>query len=270
MLLQDPPESNYDLRFELFGFPIRVAWTFWLGALVFGYSLVNAVDRWLSMTATMDSPGRFPLLLLWGGCLLLSILIHELGHAFAFQQFGIRASVVLYHFGGLAIPKNSYSSARGFAPAEMSAGKELWIAAAGPLAQLLSAVVVIAAYKAAGYSVAVLQLIPGGDRIPGLAEGEPINNAGLFALLVFYSFPSVLWALLNLIPVWPLDGGRIMRSVVLLSGGRIEQSLWISLIAGGAMAFYGFTRGNIFLGILFLSLAISNYQMLQMQGRWRY
>ena len=267
MLLQEPAESPYDLRFELFGFPIRVAWTFWLGAVVFGYALVDGIDR----MPGMESPGRFPLLLLWGVCVLLSILIHELGHAFAFRRYGIESSVVLYHFGGLAVPRNTYSGSRGFSPANLDPAQELWIAAAGPLAQLASAAVLVGLFKILGYQIIAFAYMPGGlDRIPGILEGNPIESAAMFALVTFYIFPSVLWALLNLVPVWPLDGGRIMRSIVSLSGGRTELALWISLIAAGLLAMYGFQSGQLFLGILFLSLAISNFQMLQMDGGWRY
>ncbi len=267
MLLQEPPESPYDIRFELFGFPIRVAWTFWIGAIVFGYALVDGIDRMLGM----ESPGRFPLLLLWGVCVLVSILIHELGHAFAFRMYGIESSVILYHFGGLAVPRSTFSSTRGFSPTNLGATQDLWIAAAGPLAQIASAILLVGLFKWFGYQVIAFAFMPAGlGRIPGVLEGEPIDSAGLFALVTFYTFPSVLWALLNLIPVWPLDGGRIMRSVVSLVGGRTEQSLWISLIAAGLMAMYGFRTGSYFLGILFLSLAISNFQLLQMHGGWRY
>lgn len=267
MLLSEPPESQYDLRFELAGFPIRIAWTFWLGAVVFGYALVDGIDRLLGM----ESPGRFPLLLLWGVCLLVSILIHELGHAVAFRYYGIESSIVLYHFGGLAVPRSSFSPTRAFAPARLGATQDLMIAAAGPLAQILSAMVLVGLFKAFGYRVVAFAFMPAGlHRLPGVLEGNPIDNAALFALVTFYTFPSVLWALLNLIPVWPLDGGRIMRSIVTLAGGRTEQSLWISIIAAGLMALYGFRSGSLFLGILFLSLAISNFQMLQMHGGWRY
>ena len=98
------------------------------------------------------------------------------------------------------------------------------------------------------------------------STGNPIDSAGLFAMVSFYIFPSVVWALLNLIPVWPLDGGRIARSLVLMGGGDSSQALWISLVAAGGMAVYGFRTGNTFMGILFLSLAITNFQMLQHSG----
>ena len=261
MLLQAPQESPYDLRFSFWGFPVRVSWSFWLGALVFGYGLVDSFDYGLQQA----SPGRAPLLLLWGLCMLVSILIHELGHAVAFRAYGIRSSIVLYHFGGLAIPGGASMPGRSINA--LGSRADLWIALAGPAAQLGSAALVVALVKLAGYQVLIFRHFPAGlDRIPGVLDGNPIDSAGLLSMVSFYIFPSVLWALLNLIPVWPLDGGRIARSLVLMGGGDVRQSLWISLIAAGAMAAYGFQSQNMFLGILFISLAITNFQMLQHGG----
>ena len=91
----------------------------------------------------------------------------------------------------------------------------------------------------------------------------------LEAVASFYVFPSVVWALLNLMPVWPLDGGRIARSVVLLSGGTTSQALWISIVCAGGLSLYAFRAGQSIMGIFFLMFAISNYQLLQQPGGWR-
>jgi len=264
MLFQEPPDSPYDLRFDLFGFPIRIAWTFWLRATVFGYGLADDVDSLFAET----SPGRLPLLLLWAVCLLVSILIHELGHAFAFRRLGIESSVLLYHFGGLATPRSSHSSGSfHFAPvSRLSPAQDLFVSAAGPALQIASAVVLTLVFKAAGYGAAAYGLMPLLDRIDWLQVGDRLPSVGLFSLSLFYILPSVLWAFLNLLPVYPLDGGRIARSLIQLGGGEVDQSLWLSLIVAVLMAVWGFTGGQLFLGILFASLAMGNYQMLQQFG----
>lgn len=262
MFLQEPGHSPYDLRFQVFGFSVRIAWTFWLAGIVFGYSLVQYLDEFFDAA----SPGLMPLLLLWTLCLLVSILIHELGHAFAFRRCGIESSIVLYHFGGLAIPTGSYS---GRGQGRVGPKQDIWISFAGPLAQLLSAVLLVAVIKAAGYRATVFALMPGPFyRIPGLMEGDEISSPGFFALVAFYIFPSVLWALLNLVPVWPLDGGHIMRSIIQMRGGNQTQALWISVIASALMAAYGFSNGQQYMGFLFLILGVSNFQSLQQSGGW--
>jgi stage IV sporulation protein FB len=271
MLLQEPAESPYDLRFQLFGFPIRIAWSFWIGSLIFGFYLVQGLDQYLAELG----PGIAALYVLWALCLLVSILIHELGHALAFRQNGVESSIVLYHFGGLAIPRESWGS--GTSVTRLSAKQDLWIALAGPLLQIASAAVLIGLFKLSDYRLDqaidgwVYPWVPLGlGTIIAESEGKMIDSPGLFALLVFYAWPSIVWGLLNLVPVWPLDGGRITRSLILIRGGNTVQSLWISLIAAGLMAAYGLTNGQMFLGILFMSLAITNYQMIQQSGGWRY
>lgn len=264
MLLQEPAHSPYDLRFHLLGFPVRVSWSFWLAGIVFGYGLVQSLDMYFGQA----SPGIVPMLLLWTLCLFVSILIHEMGHALAFRQNGSNASIVLYHFGGLAIPTSSYSPNDAFG--RLTPKQDIWISFAGPLAQLASAAVLVAAVKAAGYRLTVFTWMPGPFyKIPGVLEGSEIDSPGMFALVAFYIFPSVLWAIMNLVPVWPLDGGHIMSSIIQLRGGNMTQSLWVSVIAAGLMAAYGFSSGATYMGFLFLVLGVTNFQALQQTGGWR-
>ena len=265
-MLQAPQESPYDLNLTLLGFQIRVSWTFWLGALVFGHGLAQMVDRyWQDL-----SIGMAPLLVLWVLCLFVSILIHELGHALAFRQFGIDSRIVLYHFGGLAIPSSWGPSA-----GRLTEKQDLWVTFAGPLAQLVSAFLMIAVVKYNGYEVFAFKLMPVFlynllEQVPGLTEGNLLDSVGLFALVTFYVLPSVLWALLNLVPVYPLDGGRITRSLVLLSGGNVSQSLWISIVAAGVLAVYAFNNNQVIMAMFFAMFGYSNYQALQQTSNWRF
>lgn len=266
MFLQAPDESPYDLNFVIFGFPVRIAWTFWIGAVVIGHSFASSFDTLLQGL----SPGIFPLLLVWTVCLFVSILIHELGHAFAFRYYGMDSSIVLYHFGGLAIPssmrrRGEAGFVNAFSPPQLSELADLLIALAGPVAQLLSAFVLAGAVRASGYQVVVFERMPWPlSQLGPVFDGQPIESVALFTMVFFYVYPSVLWALLNLVPVFPLDGGRVMRSLVLLSGDRSDTWIWISMISAGAVAFYALTQGHQpIMGLMFLSLGFGNYQMMQ-------
>ena len=261
MLLAEPPETDYDLRFNLLGFPIRVAVTFWIGAVVFGYGLCRLFAN--------EQLGLGPMLIAWTACLLVSILIHELGHALAFRHYGIQSSIVLYHFGGLAIPTSAYMPGQSIG--RMGEKEQLIVAAAGPGLQLFSALVVIVLVKLAGFEVFAFHLMPAFlAEIPWVTEGAIMDSRGLLALISFYLYPSVLWALLNLVPVWPLDGGRIARSLIVLNGGTIAQSLWVSVICSGLLAMWAFSSRNSIMGIFFLMFAFSSYQMLNTSsGGWR-
>ncbi|MCC9600933.1 site-2 protease family protein [Stieleria sp. JC731] len=272
MLLAEPPETDYDLRFTLFGFQIRIAVTFWLGAIVFGYDLAKMASE--SPIFFAGQVGVAPLLAAWAGCLLLSILIHELGHAFAFRRYGIESSIVLYHFGGLAIPRGAYTSGYSGFNSNIGAGmdekRQLIVSFAGPALQILSALVVILAVKMAGYHVFAFFIMPSFlADLPWVTEGKFMDNRGLLTLVTFYVFPSILWALLNLVPVWPLDGGKIARSLILLNRGTVMQSLWVSVITSGAIAVYALQCRQPMMAIFFGMFAFSSYQMMTpMNNRW--
>jgi hypothetical protein len=68
----------------------------------------------------------------------------------------------------------------------------------------------------------------------------------------------------------PLDGGQVMRSVVQLIGGNIIQALWVSVIVAGVVGFYGFDKGQMYFGILFLMLGWTNFQAIQQSNRMGY
>ncbi len=263
MMLQQPGESPYDLRFNLLGFSVRIAWTFWLAAVVLGYDLARSIDRLFGET----SPGVLPLLLIWAACIMVSILIHELGHTLAFRWYGIDSSILLYHFGGLAIPSGAWWGSR--AP-RLRSGEDLVVAAAGPVFQIGSALLLTLGVWAMGYRVSAFLFMPGPiARWGATMEGDEIDGAAAFALVNFYVLPSIMWGLLNLLPVLPLDGGRIAQSLVAISGGDPRQALWLGVIASALIAIYAFQSGQVFLAILFVWLGIDNYQAANPGSSWR-
>src|SRR3954468_12089221 len=113
-VLAAPPPTPYDLRFRLFGFPVRVHPLFWVVALLMG-------------NPDLDRPQALARLALWILVVFGSILLHELGHAFAFRFYGCRGVAVdLFWFGGLA---SAEQRPRGHWP-------NIFISLAGPAAQL--------------------------------------------------------------------------------------------------------------------------------------
>lgn len=257
-MLAEPGRTAYDVEFGLFGFAIRISIGFWIMALVFGYDLVSNME--------LLFPGsRGPLLLLWIFAVFVSILVHELGHAFAMRMYGIHSSVVLYHFGGLAIPRNSFGV--GFSKKTSSKTEKIFISAAGPIAQLLLAALVIMLARAKDFEILLLPEFL--QRLPGMQSGQPIDSPGLFGLINFLVWPSVMWALLNLIPVYPLDGGQIAREIIGFFGGTAHAALTVSLVCAVGMAVYGLSERQFFLTLLFASLAFSNYEMLSGGNPWR-
>ena len=253
MLMGEPPSSQADISFRLFGFPIRITPWFWLASILLGWS--------------SSGDGDPHVLVSWMIAVFASILIHELGHAFAFRYFGIPAHVVLYHFGGLAVPDSAYAGQWG-RQTRSSVGHIL-ISAAGPLAQLIVATALIAGLLLAGKAVPLGGFL--GLWLHRLALGLnlPLDaNLGpepLETFLFFFLYVSVYWAILNLLPIYPLDGGQISREVFMLWNREhaLRNSLILSLVAGALTAVWGFSTGNQYLGILFGMLAYSSYTALQ-------
>jgi len=256
VFLAEPAATPYDLSFHVFGIRVRISPWFWLAALFLGWNQTNSDQRALLLT-------------LWVGAVLLSILVHELGHALAMRFYGIRSYIVLYHFGGLAIPEQ-YSSFLGYGGRRQreSPISEIVISAAGPAAQLGLALAIALTMKLSGFRMQ--SPVPFLEYVLPLQEGRLIASRPLEVMLYFLMLVSVLWALLNLLPVYPLDGGQIARNVFTLfsPAGGIRYSLILSVLTGAAVAIYFLVaddRGNTqwLPAIMFGLLAYSSFQILQ-------
>ena len=299
MFLAEPPRTAYDLHFRILGFDVRVSPFFWLAAALLGWETMAMLDeafsakhipaQVLEMTseeraerlshdslidlALIESnPGHGMLLLIWIAAVFLSILVHELGHSLMMKRYGIDSYIVLYHFGGLAIPESS-SSFMGMQQ-RGDPYQQIYISAAGPAIQLALAAAVMLMVAVSGFEVPF--------QIPYLSEwlqldrGQRIASMPMLALIVAILVPSIFWALLNLLPVYPLDGGQIARELFTLFGGRdgIRNSLMLSVFTGGAVAVYGVYSRQMMLAVMFAILAFSSFQILQAYsgrggyGRW--
>jgi stage IV sporulation protein FB len=81
---------------------------------------------------------------------------------------------------------------------------------------------------------------------------------------------NVLWGLVNLLPVYPLDGGHIARELLLVANARtgIKQSLWLSVVTAAGLAVYAVTQGqgSLFIALMFGMLAYGSYKTLRAYG----
>jgi stage IV sporulation protein FB len=228
-LLGDPGTTQYDLRFSVLGIPVRVHPMFWLIGLLLGSSTPE-----LSLVA------------IWVGCLFVSILVHELGHALAARSYGWHPDIVLHGFGGFA----RYSPGYGY-----TRKRAIWIAFAGPLA---------------GFGL--FAIVYGGHLWlrEGLASQQPwavnlmrSNAGGGIRFAIFQlEYINLFWGLVNLMPVFPLDGGKICFE---LCNGRSSYSgqsraYQIGMMAAGLMALYFANQSRLLPALMFGSLAYQNYQ----------
>src|SRR2546428_4309423 len=157
---------------------------------------------------------------------LASLLAHELAHSVVAMRRGVHVEgITLWLFGGVSR----------FSSESSSPGAQALITFVGPLTSLLLGVVFFLV------SVAV-----GGGASPGL----------LPATLAWLGYINILLGVFNLLPAFPLDGGRILQSVIWLRTGdrlratniaaRIGMAFAFLLIAYGLVSF--FAAGGLFGG----------------------
>jgi membrane-associated protease RseP (regulator of RpoE activity) len=245
LFFQSTPPSRYDLNFSLAGIPVRVHPLFWLIALLLG------------------SSGDILLVPVWVGVIFVSILVHELGHALAFRRYGQRSQIVLHFAGGLTIPE-PVSWGRGYASVGLSPNQQIFISLAGPLAGFLLAALVIALVSLTGGSVLTTRLF-GLIPLP-LTALLPFGGRVLSVVVSMLLWVNIFWGLINLAPVYPLDGGSVTRNALMQAdpADGVRKSLWISVIAGALLALMGlvFLR-SLFMALMFGLLAFQSFQMLQ-------
>ncbi len=204
------------------------------------FSLFNIPIRvlpwfWLTMAfiggaTRANSREEFFLLLLFLIAGFISVLVHELGHALTAKAFGKQVKIVLEAFGG-------YAAYSGGDP--LSRTRTFLVTAAGPAFQVVLGFVV--------YFFA--------QSFPGMSYQATYFVEKLYEI-------SFFWAALNLLPVLPLDGGRILQTIL---GPRLNKlTLMISIVVavGVALLFFKMT-GSILLPIFMGMFAYQSFQALQ-------
>ncbi|HEX6805761.1 MAG TPA: M50 family metallopeptidase [Terriglobales bacterium] len=170
--------------------------------------------------------------------IFLVVMLHEFGHALACRQVGGTANqIVLWPFGGVA-----------YVNPPPRPGATLWSIAAGPLVNvaLLPVIFAIGMY----------------GRSAGWAQTAPDARAFVHAVWVI----NLILLTFNILPIYPLDGGQILRSVLWFIFGR-ARSLWVATILGfiGIPLFllFAWLQQSMWLGILAVFLLLNCWGGLQ-------
>jgi Zn-dependent protease len=253
----EPPPTRWDLNFTLFNTRVRVHPFFWLAGCILGFPLLRA-------------PWGLLLLILWVGCVFLSILVHEFGHVLMGRFFGSNGYIVMYGFGGLAVGSSNLSNR----------WKRIAVFLAGPGAQfgLLAVVVAVSVLLlVGGRGPLTLSLIPTQQLTEGenkplqrpddqpspqptlhtghsdQSHGSPVMGI-VWEVLGMLVEINLIWPILNLVPLWPLDGGRVCRELCewRMPGSRgIRVSLYISIGTAIAGVVFVVWLGQYFTAIFF-------------------
>ncbi len=239
MVLFEPERTQFDLSWRMFGIGVRIHPMFWLMACLMGANLLNH-----------PSGQGIGLLFLWVGCLFVSILVHEFGHILMGRLFGAHGHIVLYGFGGLAIGSASLANR----------WQRIAVSFAGPLAGFILY----------GFVFLAVQYL-----FTDIHDGPArfwVKEAARMLILI-----NLFWGLLNLLPIWPLDGGQISYDFFSWAAPRhgVRIALGLSFVLAAALAVHCLLgeRGTVLIpflprlgwfgGILFALLAKESFMMLQ-------
>ncbi len=202
---------NWSLRLgRVFGIEVHVHWSLLALSLFYAFQAA-ARSSWILLPILIAIP-------------FISILLHEFGHVTAARLVGGSANrVVLWMFGGLAVCQ---------VPA--SPGRQFFVAAAGPLVNFLIACICLLVLNQ-GFSL---------DSTAALSHGW-------VEFLLSYTASWNLYNLLfNLLPVYPLDGGRMLRAALWPVIGRqraVMATLYIAYVGVGGLLLWGGMSGNMML-----------------------
>lgn len=183
--------------FKILGFTIRLdlSWFFIAFLLVWSLSTAHFPNQLEDQTAGV----YWTLGVLGTLGLFASVVLHELGHATVARKFDLpMRGITLFIFGGVAEMEKEPESAKA----------EFWIAIGGPLVSL----------ALAGVFWAMVQL-----PLPGT----------IHPLITYLAFINTALLVFNLIPAFPLDGGRILRAILWGFGKNLRRSTRISSAIGG-------------------------------------
>lgn len=201
---------------------------------LFGIPVYASIWYFL-ITVLMGLDAAHPVL--WIGAVTVSILVHEFGHGLVARAYRLSPAILLHGWGGLC----SHSPAR----------------------RDLHDVLILVSGPGAGFLLGFVAL--GVSAALGVLAPQVASNPSVGTLLTYLMYVNFFWSALNLIPMWPLDGGRLLRIglVKLMGGARGEQvthGLGIGLALFLAVAAYKYM--GTFSVLMCLMIAFNNYQHL--------
>jgi stage IV sporulation protein FB len=240
-------ETPLDLKFRALGIPVRVHPLFWLVAGMLGWQDQN-----------------LPGVILWIACVFVSILVHEFGHGLAARALGDSPQILLWGMGGLCFSGQK----------ERKPGERLFVILAGPGAGFLLALLVMVlttvfrGVTPAEHAGVVAGMLGFGSLSPVIAG--KLNSPLVAVIYSYMIWINVMWGLLNLMPIWPLDGGQATEIVLTQFNRRHgrRRTHIVSLLVSGSLAVLAIlqvsqSNGSLFNALFFGWFALSNYQMLQ-------
>lgn len=226
------------------GIPVKVHWTFTLIFLVlFGFGWSNGIEN-----STLFIYSLFVVLM------FVCVILHEYGHALTARRYGVQTlDIIISPIGGIARLQNLPEK-----PIQ-----ELIVAIAGPLVNLAIALILFLATLVFFTEVSFIN--------PEDTFELVMTPFGFIVLMIYVN--SVLF-LFNLIPAFPMDGGRILRAFLSMRYGRVAGTKYASIV-GKILAvgfiIFGILSNHymlIFIGIFVFSTARSENRQVMIKSKF--
>lgn len=195
---------------------------------------------WIIAALITWQPGNLGATAVGMVCVGFSILVHEFGHAFMAKRYGCRnVNILLYGMGGLAMFQGRPTS-----------WQNIKILFAGP---------------GAGFVLGAMALVA---RTVVGALPPTVSLPYLHLALHWLIWINMFWGLVNLVPLFPLDGGQICMNFLRMKKGYSGEllALKISIATCIALGVWAFTSNRVFLAMFCGYFAYENYQLMQRGG----
>ncbi|MGZ5513916.1 MAG: site-2 protease family protein, partial [Candidatus Aminicenantales bacterium] len=199
--------------FRIFGFEVKVDWS-WLilGALIVWSLATGLFPVWYK---GLDKADYWAMGIAGAVGLFLSIVFHELWHSLIARRFGLNMrGITLFLFGGVSEMADEPPSPKA----------EFFLAVAGPISSVVLAAVLLA----------VSYLLTG-----------PGPTTAVTGVLNYLGYLNFVLAGFNLIPAFPLDGGRVLRAILWGAWNDLRRATRVATTVGA-----GLGAGLMFLGVV--------------------
>lgn len=222
---------------NIFGIPVKVHWSFSLVLLLAAYVVYS------------EGLPLYPAIIFFSfiGFLFLFVVMHEFGHVLMARHYGVKTrDVILSPIGGVARLESI----------PVKPKHELWIALAGPAVNVVLFC-----------GIGLVQYLIHGHVLPtddGIRMGSVKDLTGNLIMINF------LLVVFNLVPAFPMDGGRVLRALLSMGIGDRLKATKIATYIGQAIAvvfillgFYFDHFGLVFIGFFVIYTARAEYRQLR-------
>ncbi len=204
------------------GIPIRLHFTLIIGFFLIAWTLAARLMPEIYPSLTREE--YWIIGILGAGILFISVLLHELAHSIVALKYGLKVhQIILFIFGGVSDIEEQGESSKDFR-------KEFKTAVVGPITSFVIAGILALAWW--------ILLILSSSAQTGFTTTDAIKSIAE-AVLRYGALTNTLLGGFNLIPAFPLDGGRILRSALVRWKRDYDQSTKIAVRIGIAIS-YGF------------------------------